>query len=228
MHGTLKTTVGPPNLGINLPLSTKPTNANNTNNNNSSNYNNNKDGGNVNCQDRGEKKPSLSLLKKTNNNCSVDLKSPPSSGYTCGDCNSFFSSREVFVAHMRREHDKVNVWNIIWKISKWLNERHTMRTWCYWKIFSYLALSLSHTADTEEAPMSTVRQVLQFFPQSLPTQPSQTQGATQSLHLPVSTHWSFAWYMCNHANWTLVCAGIPISFQHCSGSSVGHAEQQQL
>uniref|UniRef100_A0A7N6C092 Zinc finger protein 532 n=1 Tax=Anabas testudineus TaxID=64144 RepID=A0A7N6C092_ANATE len=107
MHGTLKTTVGPPNLGINLPLSTKPTNANNTNNNNSSNYNNNKDGGNVNCQDRGEKKPSLSLLKKTNNNCSVDLKSPPSSGYTCGDCNSFFSSREVFVAHMRREHDKI-------------------------------------------------------------------------------------------------------------------------
>ncbi|XP_073334181.1 zinc finger protein 532 [Pagrus major] len=101
IHGTLKTIEGPPNLGINLPLSTKPTNSNSTSNNNS------KDGGNVNGQDKGEKKPSTSPLKKTNSNCSADLKNPPGTGYTCGDCNNLFSSREVFVAHMRREHGKI-------------------------------------------------------------------------------------------------------------------------
>ncbi|XP_054468832.1 zinc finger protein 532 [Anoplopoma fimbria] len=104
IHGTLKTIEGPPNLGINLPLSTKPTNSNSTN---SPSNNNNKDGGNVKGQDKGEKKPSPSTLKKKNISCSVDLKNPPSSGYTCGDCSSLFSSREVFVAHMRREHAKI-------------------------------------------------------------------------------------------------------------------------
>ncbi|KAM7392713.1 hypothetical protein PAMA_007709 [Pampus argenteus] len=98
IHGTLKTIEGPPNLGINLPLSTKPTNSN-------SPSNNNKDGGNVNVQDNGEKKSSLSLLNKTN--CSTDLKISTGSGYTCGDCNTLFSSREVFVAHMRRDHGKI-------------------------------------------------------------------------------------------------------------------------
>ncbi|TKS84352.1 Zinc finger protein 532 [Collichthys lucidus] len=100
-HGTLKTIEGPPNLGINLPLSTKPTNSNSTN---SPSNNNNKDGGNVNGQDKGEKKSSPSPLKKTN---SVDQKNPAGSGYTCGNCNNIFSSREVFVAHMRREHGKI-------------------------------------------------------------------------------------------------------------------------
>uniref|UniRef100_A0A4W6C8L1 Zinc finger protein 532 n=1 Tax=Lates calcarifer TaxID=8187 RepID=A0A4W6C8L1_LATCA len=106
IHGTLKTIEGPPNLGINLPLSTKPTNSNSTNSNSPSN-NNNKDGGNVNSQDKGEKKPSPSPLKKANSNCSSDLKKPTSSGYTCGECNTLFSSREIFVAHMRREHGKI-------------------------------------------------------------------------------------------------------------------------
>ncbi|KAE8284973.1 Zinc finger protein 532 [Larimichthys crocea] len=69
-HGTLKTIEGPPNLGINLPLSTKPTNSNST-------------------------------------NSPMDHKNPPGSGYTCGNCNNIFSSREVFVAHMRREHGKI-------------------------------------------------------------------------------------------------------------------------
>uniref|UniRef100_A0A665WUE3 Zinc finger protein 532 n=1 Tax=Echeneis naucrates TaxID=173247 RepID=A0A665WUE3_ECHNA len=105
IHGTLKTIEGPPNLGINLPLSTKPTNSN-TNSNNPSN-NNNKDGGNVTSQDKAEKKPPPSPLQKTNSNCSAKLKSPTSAGYTCGDCNTLFSSREVFVAHMRREHGKI-------------------------------------------------------------------------------------------------------------------------
>ncbi|AWP15403.1 putative zinc finger protein 532 [Scophthalmus maximus] len=106
IHGTLKTTEGPPNLGINLPLSIKPTNSNSTKSNSPSSHSN-KDGGKVNAQDKGEKKPSPAPRKKTNINCSADLKSPPSSGYTCGDCSSFFSSREVFVAHMRREHGKI-------------------------------------------------------------------------------------------------------------------------
>uniref|UniRef100_A0A8C2XDE0 Zinc finger protein 532 n=1 Tax=Cyclopterus lumpus TaxID=8103 RepID=A0A8C2XDE0_CYCLU len=103
IHGTLKTIEGPPNLGINLPLSTKPTNSNSTNS--PSKNNNNKDGGSDKGQDKGEKKPSP--LKKAKSNCSVALKNPPSSGYTCGDCSSLFSSREVFVAHMRREHGKI-------------------------------------------------------------------------------------------------------------------------
>ncbi|KAL7376382.1 hypothetical protein ABVT39_006833 [Epinephelus coioides] len=107
IHGTLKTIEGPPNLGINLPLSTKPTNSNSTNSNSPSNNNNNKDGGNINSQDKIEKKPSPSPLKKTNSSGSADIKNPASSGYTCGDCSTLFSSREVFVAHMRREHGKI-------------------------------------------------------------------------------------------------------------------------
>ncbi|XP_041826748.1 zinc finger protein 532 [Melanotaenia boesemani] len=105
IHGTLRTIEGPPNLGINLPLSTK-SNSNSTNCNSPLN-DNNKDGGHINGQDKGEKKPLLVPLKKTNSNCSVDLKSPSSSGYTCGDCNSPFSSRELFVSHMKREHGKI-------------------------------------------------------------------------------------------------------------------------
>ncbi|KAM3600175.1 uncharacterized protein V6R79_019036 [Siganus canaliculatus] len=106
IHGTLKTFEGPPNLGINLPLSSKPTNSNSSNSNSPSN-DKNKDGGNVNGQDKGEKKPSPSPLRKANSNSSVDLKNSPSSGYTCGDCNNHFSSREAFVLHMRREHGKI-------------------------------------------------------------------------------------------------------------------------
>ncbi|XP_013864766.1 zinc finger protein 532 [Austrofundulus limnaeus] len=107
VHGTLKNTEGPPNLGINLPLSTKPTNSNSTKSNIHLNNNNNKDGGHVNSQDKREKKPSPSPLKTTNNNCSADLKSPLSSEYTCRECNSSFTSREVFLTHMKREHNKI-------------------------------------------------------------------------------------------------------------------------
>uniref|UniRef100_UPI0037E83F41 zinc finger protein 532 n=1 Tax=Semicossyphus pulcher TaxID=241346 RepID=UPI0037E83F41 len=103
IHGTLKTVEGPPNLGINLPLSTKPTNANCTN----SPSKNNKDVGNINGREKGEKKPSPAPPKKTKTNPSADLKNSTASGYTCGDCNNLFSSREVFVAHMRREHGKI-------------------------------------------------------------------------------------------------------------------------
>ncbi|XP_037341292.2 zinc finger protein 532 [Pungitius pungitius] len=105
IHGTLKSVEGPPNSGINLPLSTKPTNSNSTNS--PGNNNNKKDGRNDTGRNRGEKKPSPSPLKKTNRNSSVDLKSATSSAHTCGDCSSVFSDREVFVAHMRREHGKM-------------------------------------------------------------------------------------------------------------------------
>lgn len=101
IHGTLKTVEGPPNLGINLPLSIKPSNS--TNNSNS------KDGGNVHSQNKVEKKPAPSPLKSANSNSSGELKNPPGSGFTCGDCSTLFSSREVFVAHVRREHGKVTV-----------------------------------------------------------------------------------------------------------------------
>ncbi|XP_034564798.1 zinc finger protein 532 [Notolabrus celidotus] len=105
IHGTLKTIEGPPNLGINLPLSTKPTNSNCANS--PSKNSNNKDGGNIPCQEKGEKKSSPSPLKKTNTNPSADLKNSTSSEYTCGDCNNLFSSRELFIAHMKREHGKI-------------------------------------------------------------------------------------------------------------------------
>ncbi|XP_037548154.1 zinc finger protein 532 [Nematolebias whitei] len=104
IHGTLKTVEGPPNLGVNLPLSTKPTNSNSTKSNIPLN-NNNKDGGHVNIQDKGGKKPSP--LKTTNRNCSADMKKPLSAGYTCGECKTSFSSREVFLTHMRQEHGKI-------------------------------------------------------------------------------------------------------------------------
>ncbi|KAM8827460.1 zinc finger protein 532 isoform 1-T4 [Spinachia spinachia] len=105
IHGTLKSIEGPPNLGINLPLSTKPTNSNSTNS--PGNHSNKKGGRNDKGRDKGEKKPSPSPLKKTNSNCSVVPKGAPSSGYTCGDCSSLFSARQIFVAHMRREHGKI-------------------------------------------------------------------------------------------------------------------------
>ncbi|KAM3873954.1 zinc finger protein 532 [Diretmus argenteus] len=107
IHGTLKTIEGPPNLGINLPLSTKATNSNSNNSNSpisNNNNNNHRDGGNVNGQ---EKKHPHPPLKKTNSNFSVDFRNPPGSGYTCGDCGGLLASREVFVAHMRREHGKI-------------------------------------------------------------------------------------------------------------------------
>lgn len=62
------------------------------------------------------------------------------------------------------------------------------------KGFLHLTHFHTHLADLEKAPMSTVRQVFQLLPQPLPSQPSQTQGVEEGLHLPVSTH-------------TLICQG---------------------
>ncbi|XP_030625084.1 zinc finger protein 532 isoform X3 [Chanos chanos] len=98
MHGTLKTVEGPPNLGINLPLSTKPTNA-------MSPSPNSKEGASLNgSMEKSDKKPP-SPLKKTSNGTEL-LKKPPSPGWTCRECDRLFTQREVFIAHMKREHGK--------------------------------------------------------------------------------------------------------------------------
>lgn len=103
IHGILKTIEGPPNQGVNLPLSTKPTHSNSSNS--SSLVNSKKD--RENDQVKGQKKYSPPPLKKTK--ASGDLKSPPGSRYTCGECSCVLNSREAYVAHMRCEHSKVNL-----------------------------------------------------------------------------------------------------------------------
>ncbi|KAL2099635.1 hypothetical protein ACEWY4_004029 [Coilia grayii] len=97
LHGTLKTIEGPPNLGINLPLSTKATNSMCSNTNN-------KEVGFLNGHDKGEKKP-MSPLKKPSNGTESPNK-PPNPGWTCRDCSRLFTQREVYIAHMKREHGK--------------------------------------------------------------------------------------------------------------------------
>ncbi|XP_027019317.2 zinc finger protein 532 isoform X3 [Tachysurus fulvidraco] len=105
-HGTLKTIDGPPNLGINLPLSIKPINSMTSNSNS-------KDSGPLNSLDKGDKKPS-SPVKKTAYGTDDRHKKPASSavtssgpGWTCKECDRLFTQREVFVAHMKREHGKL-------------------------------------------------------------------------------------------------------------------------
>lgn len=94
MHGTLKSVEGPPNLGINLPLSTKPTNQNSASHNK-------EDTKSINGTEKLEKK-SPSPLKKG------EPKKVSSRGWTCWDCDRFFTQRDVYISHMRKEHGKVN------------------------------------------------------------------------------------------------------------------------
>ncbi|XP_019738487.1 zinc finger protein 532 isoform X1 [Hippocampus comes] len=103
IHGTLKTTDAPPTLGLNFPLSTKPTNSNNTNNGPS----NKNDGGKANGQRKGVNKAASSSPKTRTKNSSGELKNRNGSAYTCGECDTVITSREVFVAHMKREHGKI-------------------------------------------------------------------------------------------------------------------------
>lgn len=105
----LKTIDGPPNLGIHLPLSSKPINSLTPNSNS-------KD---LAPLDKGDKKP-LSPKKKNSNrtedrhkkfvSSSVSSSGP---GWTCKECDRLFTQREVFIAHMKREHGKVFESNII-------------------------------------------------------------------------------------------------------------------
>ncbi|XP_065604940.1 zinc finger protein 532-like isoform X5 [Cyrtonyx montezumae] len=92
MHGTLKSVEGPPNLGINLPLSMKPTNQNSASHNK-------EDTRSVNGTEKLEKK-SPSPIKKG------EPKKVTSRGWTCWDCDKFFTQRDVYISHVRKEHGK--------------------------------------------------------------------------------------------------------------------------
>ncbi|XP_006891810.1 PREDICTED: zinc finger protein 532 [Elephantulus edwardii] len=93
MHGTLKSIEGPPNLGINLPLSIKPATQNSANQNK-------EDTKSLNGKEKSEKK-SPSPVKK-----SVEPKKVVSPGWTCWECDRLFTQRDVYISHMRKEHGK--------------------------------------------------------------------------------------------------------------------------
>lgn len=93
MHGTLKSVEGPPNLGINLPLSTKPTTQNSASHHK-------EDTKSVNGTEKLEKK-SPSPIKK------AEPKKVASPGWTCWECDRLFTQRDVYISHMRKKHGKV-------------------------------------------------------------------------------------------------------------------------
>lgn len=95
MHGTLKSIEGPPNLGINLPLSIKPATQNSANHSR-------EDAKSMNGKEKLEKK-SPSPAKK-----STDSKKMSSLGWTCWECDRLFTQRDVYLSHMRKEHGKVS------------------------------------------------------------------------------------------------------------------------
>ncbi|XP_061875115.1 zinc finger protein 532 isoform X2 [Colius striatus] len=92
MHGTLKSVEGPPNLGINLPLSTKPTTQNSASHNK-------EDTKPVNGTEKLEKK-SPSPIRK------AEPKKVANPGWTCWECDRLFTQRDVYISHMRKEHGK--------------------------------------------------------------------------------------------------------------------------
>lgn len=94
MHGTLKSIEGPPNLGINLPLSIKPATQNSANQNK-------EDTRSMNGKEKLEKK-SPSPVKK-----SMEPKKVASPGWTCWECDRLFTQRDVYISHVRKEHGKV-------------------------------------------------------------------------------------------------------------------------
>ncbi|XP_062867829.1 zinc finger protein 532 [Trichomycterus rosablanca] len=103
-HGTLKSIDGPPNLGVGLPLSTKPINSMNP-----GNTNNPKEPGSTNGLEKGERKPSPPAKKHADTTGELKKTSSSSSscpGWTCKDCGRLFTQREVFITHMKREHGK--------------------------------------------------------------------------------------------------------------------------
>ncbi|CAO2594311.1 Zinc finger protein 532 [Lemmus lemmus] len=93
MHGTLKSIEGPPNLGINLPLSIKPATQNSANHSR-------EDAKAMNGKEKLEKK-SPSPAKK-----STESKKMASLGWTCWECDRLFTQRDVYLSHMRKEHGK--------------------------------------------------------------------------------------------------------------------------
>ncbi|ERE82913.1 zinc finger protein [Cricetulus griseus] len=95
MHGTLKSIEGPPNLGINLPLSIKSATQNSANHSR-------EDAKAMNGKEKLEKK-SPSPAKK-----STESKKMTSPGWTCWECDRLFTQRDVYLSHMRKEHGKVS------------------------------------------------------------------------------------------------------------------------
>uniref|UniRef100_A0A2K6DGP6 C2H2-type domain-containing protein n=1 Tax=Macaca nemestrina TaxID=9545 RepID=A0A2K6DGP6_MACNE len=93
MHGTLKSIEGPPNLGLNLPLSIKPATQNSANQNK-------EDTKSMTEKEKLEKK-SPSLVKK-----SMETKKVASPGWTCWECDRLFMQRDVYISHVRKEHGK--------------------------------------------------------------------------------------------------------------------------
>lgn len=89
MHGTLKSVEGPPNLGIHLPLGSKPSL-------HSSASHNKEDVKPVNGTEKTEKKPvpdnKPEGVKKT--------------GWTCWDCDQLILQRDAYITHMKKEHGK--------------------------------------------------------------------------------------------------------------------------
>lgn len=96
MHGTLKSIEGPPNLGINLPLSIKPATQNSANQIK-------EDVRSMNGKEKLEKK-SPSPVKK-----SMEPKKVASPGWTCWECDRLFTQRDLYISHVRKEHGKVRV-----------------------------------------------------------------------------------------------------------------------
>ncbi|XP_031221766.1 zinc finger protein 532 isoform X2 [Mastomys coucha] len=93
MHGTLKSIEGPPNLGINLPLSIKPATQNSANHSR-------EDAKSVSGKEKLEKKSSSPAKRAT------EPKKMASLGWTCWECDRLFTQRDVYLSHMRKEHGK--------------------------------------------------------------------------------------------------------------------------
>ncbi|XP_076411500.1 zinc finger protein 532 isoform X6 [Peromyscus maniculatus bairdii] len=93
MHGTLKSIEGPPNLGINLPLSIKAASQNSANHSR-------EDAKAMNGKEKLEKKTPSPAKKST------ESKKMASLGWTCWECDRLFTQRDVYLSHMRKEHGK--------------------------------------------------------------------------------------------------------------------------
>ncbi|KAG8599202.1 hypothetical protein GDO81_002935 [Engystomops pustulosus] len=94
MHGTLKSIEGPPKVGSTLPLSTKPTTQNSTSPSK-------EEAKSVNGAEKTEKK-AVVPEKKT----SQSVRKTGVAGWTCWDCDQYFTHRDVYISHMRKEHGK--------------------------------------------------------------------------------------------------------------------------
>ncbi|OCT98819.1 hypothetical protein XELAEV_18011054mg [Xenopus laevis] len=95
MHGTLKSVEGPPKLGVNWPLSTKPTTQNSTSPSKA-------DPKQVNQTEKPEEK-NISFSRNVD---STAVKKTSNTGWTCWHCEKLFNQRDVYISHMKREHWK--------------------------------------------------------------------------------------------------------------------------